>query len=154
MGYIMELRKLVGSRPLLMAGACVLLSNDGRLLLQRRTDNGCWGLPGGSMEPGESAADTAARELLEETGLAAKRLKLFEVFSGEELYYKYPNGDEVYNIVCAYLCTEYEGTLTVDGDEVQDLRFWGYGEIPGELSPPDRPVIQAFLQLKNKACPP
>lgn len=41
--YIMELRKLVGTRPLIMAGACVLLCSEQQLLLQRRTDNGCWG---------------------------------------------------------------------------------------------------------------
>jgi hypothetical protein len=39
MGYIMDLRKLVGTRPLIMAGACTLIFNDyGHLLLQRRTD--------------------------------------------------------------------------------------------------------------------
>ena len=44
MGYIMELRKLVGSRPLIMAGSCVLVFNEeGHLLLQRRTDSLDWG---------------------------------------------------------------------------------------------------------------
>ncbi|MDQ0721828.1 isopentenyldiphosphate isomerase [Paenibacillus sp. W4I10] len=44
MGYIMELRKLVGSRPLIMAGSCVLVFNEeGHLLLQKRTDSLDWG---------------------------------------------------------------------------------------------------------------
>lgn len=51
-GYIKELRKLIGAHPIIMAGACVILMDgNGRLLLQQRTDNGLWGLPGGSMEP-------------------------------------------------------------------------------------------------------
>lgn len=46
----MELRKLVGSRPLIMVGACViLLDQENRILLQLRQDNKCWGLAGGSL---------------------------------------------------------------------------------------------------------
>ncbi|MGO4495714.1 NUDIX hydrolase [Paenibacillus sp. 2RAB27] len=146
MGYIMELRKLVGSRPLIMTGACVLLCNNQRLLLQRRTDNGLWGLPGGSMEPGESLEEVAKRELFEETGLEAKCLEMFSVFSGKDLYYKYPHGDEVYNVVSAYLCSDFEGTLKKDGVEVQELRFFSFSEIPNELSAPDKPVIYKFLE--------
>jgi len=40
MGYITDLRKVVGSRPLIMVGACVLIFNaHGHLLLQKRTDS-------------------------------------------------------------------------------------------------------------------
>ncbi|WP_339174510.1 NUDIX hydrolase [Paenibacillus sp. FSL H7-0943] len=141
----MELRKLVGTRPLIMAGACVLLCSNHQLLLQRRTDNGCWGLPGGSMELGETLEEVAKRELFEETGLTAKGLELFDMFSGKDLYYKYPRGDEVYNVVAAYLCTDFDGALKVDGIEVQELRFFNYAELPSELSPPDVPVIKRFL---------
>ncbi|OKP87763.1 hypothetical protein A3844_10175 [Paenibacillus helianthi] len=49
-------------------------------LLQRRTDNGLWGLPGGSLELGETLPEVAKRELLEETGLIANSLTLFDVF--------------------------------------------------------------------------
>lgn len=41
--YIKQLRTLVGTHPIIMAGACViLLDSQGRLLLQQRTDNGMW----------------------------------------------------------------------------------------------------------------
>ncbi|WP_183565202.1 NUDIX hydrolase [Paenibacillus endophyticus] len=146
MGYIMELRKLVGSRPIIMTGACVLLHHNQRLLLQRRTDNGLWGLPGGSMEPGESFEEVAKRELFEETGLTAISLELFHVFSGNDLYYKYPHGDEVYNVVSAYECIHFDGSLNEDGSETLELRFFKYDGIPTELSPPDIPVITKFLQ--------
>ena len=43
MGYILDLRKQLGSRPLIMAGAGVIVLNDkNEILLGRRTDNGCW----------------------------------------------------------------------------------------------------------------
>lgn len=46
----------------------------GQVLLVRRAnppDAGLWGLPGGKIEPGETLADAALRELFEETGIRA-----------------------------------------------------------------------------------
>ena len=75
MGYIMDLRKIVGHRTLLQVGASVIVEDaQGRVLLQKRTDNHCWGYPGGSTELDERVEDAAARELLEETGLTANGL--------------------------------------------------------------------------------
>jgi 8-oxo-dGTP pyrophosphatase MutT (NUDIX family) len=147
MGYIMNLRKLVGSRPLIMAGACVIVLNkDNRILLQLRKDNNCWGLAGGSLEIGETLEQAAKRELLEETGLVANKLILFNVYSGEEFFYKYPHGDEVYNVVTAYICNDYEGVLNEDESEVQELCFFHFNELPSSISPPDLPIIQEYLQ--------
>jgi ADP-ribose pyrophosphatase YjhB (NUDIX family) len=71
LGYIEELRKVVGHRPLVLPGTHVYLLDDSdRLLLMRRTDTGGWGLPGGFMELGKTLEETARRETLEETGLA------------------------------------------------------------------------------------
>ena len=86
MGYILELRKQVGHRPLIMTCAGVLLLNEKReLLLQKRADNGLWGYPGGSMELGDSFEDCARREVQEETGLICGNLEHFMNVSGEEV---------------------------------------------------------------------
>ena len=147
MGYIMDLRKIVGSQPLIMVGACVLLlDQDNRILLQLRKDNRCWGLPGGSMEPGESLEEVAKRELQEETGLNAMDLSMFNVYSGKDFYYKYPHGDEVYNVVTAYICKNYHGQLNREEDEVVDLQFFSFDELPEEISRPDLPIINDFIQ--------
>ncbi len=64
--YIVELRKVIGNRPLIACSACVIVVDDAeRILLQRRTDNGLWGLPGGAMEIGETLEQTARREAYE-----------------------------------------------------------------------------------------
>jgi hypothetical protein len=68
------------------------------------------------------------------------------VCSGTDLYYKYPHGDEVYNVVSAYVCRDFDGLLKEDGVEVQELRFFSFEEIPIEVSSLDKPVINKFLQ--------
>ncbi|MFC0187085.1 NUDIX hydrolase [Fictibacillus aquaticus] len=147
MGYIKDLRKLVGTRPLIMPGACVLLiNNKGELLLQLRADNRCWGLPGGAMEPGEKLEDVAARETFEETSLIVSNLKLFNVFSGPEFYYRYPNGDEVHNVVTVFICREYSGVPKADHSESLDVRFFPLSNLPDSVNPPDLPLIQSFFK--------
>lgn len=59
-------------RPTL--GAIGVVLHEGRTLLVQRSkspDKGLWGYPGGHVEPGETAAEAAVRELFEETGVRA-----------------------------------------------------------------------------------
>lgn len=144
--YIMDLRKIVGHRPLLQVGASVIVEDeDNRILLQLRRDNYCWGYPGGSVELDEEVENAAKRELFEETGLIAHDLELFGVFSGKDLHYIYPNGDEVSNIDIVFLCKHYSGTLTPQKDEVDDLQFFSIETIPDNISPPVKKQIQLWI---------
>lgn len=142
--YIMELRKIVGHRPLLQVGASVIVENEnGEVLLQKRADNHCWGYAGGSVELDEVVEEAAKRELFEETGLIALDLTLFGVFSGKETHYVYPNGDEVSNVDIVYLCKDYTGQLKCQESEVEELRFFPADALPENLSPPIRlPLLQ------------
>lgn len=83
--YILDLRKTVGHRPLLQVGASVIVvDSEGRILLQKRRDNGLWGYAGGSVELDEEVEKAAMRELFEETGLVVNELELFGVFFGKK----------------------------------------------------------------------
>jgi len=145
-GYVRELRRRVGSRPLVLAGAAVLvLDPEGRVLLVRRADDGTWGLPGGYVEPGESCEQAALREVEEETGLTVRGLELYRVFSGDGLLHTYPSGDQVHNVTVTYVSRGVEGTPRPDGAEVSEARYFAPHEIPREVSPPVRPIMDAFL---------
>ncbi|WP_308639817.1 NUDIX hydrolase [Paenibacillus silvisoli] len=136
MGYIMDLRKTVGSRPLIMAGACVLIFNhEGQLLLQRRTDSNDWGTVGGSLEIGESLEEAAARELYEEAGLNAGFFKFITVLSGKDMYYKYPNGDEIYNVMAIYEANDLQGEPRVNDDESYELKYFSLDEPIEHINP-------------------
>lgn len=150
MGYILDLRKLVGHRPLIQVGAGIIVEDPmGRVLLQLRSDNHCWGYCGGSIEVDERVEEAAKRELWEETGLIAEELELFGVFSGPELHYVYPNGDEVSNIDIVFLCKRYFGELKPQAGEVEALRFFAPDDIPENLSPPIRPALTKWLERKR-----
>lgn len=149
MSYIHALRQLVGNRPLIMVGATILIVDTyGRLFLLRRADNGCWGVPGGYMEPGESSDETAQREALEETGLRIGEMVLFGVFSGSELYYRYPNGDEVYIVSVVYVTNDFSGELRFDKEHT-DARYFNILELPSQFSPPIKPIIKRFVQTRS-----
>lgn len=136
MGYVMNLRKVVGTRPLIVPGACVLIFNEyGELMLQKRTDSFDWGTIGGSLEPGESLEEAAGRELHEEAGLTAKSFKFITLFSGEDMYYKYPNGDEIYNVMAIYEAIGVTGIPRVNGDEGLELKYFSLDEPIPDINP-------------------
>ena len=151
MGYIMDLRAYVGHRPLIQVGSGVLVEDgQGRVLLQLRSDNHLWCFSAaGSMEPGESAEDTARRELLEETGLTANSLELVGVYTGPEEHAVYPNGDEVYNVEFFFVCRDWSGTLKCQEDEVDSLRFFPPDEFPSELTGGLRRRLPDWLRYRH-----
>jgi 8-oxo-dGTP diphosphatase len=59
--------------PGVMVGVSVFLVNDNKQILVGKRKNangeGCWGLPGGGMDAGETPRQSAAREAKEETGV-------------------------------------------------------------------------------------
>lgn len=150
--YILGLREVVGHRPLLQVGASVILMNrENEILLQRRSDNGMWAYHGGSVELDENVEDAARRELFEETGLTAGKMTLLGVFSGADMHYVYPNGDEVSNVDVVFVCREYTGEMRMQESEVTQLCFFPLNRLPEEISPPNRKALAAFLDTQKQA---
>ena len=145
--YIMDLRQIVGHRPLLQVGASVIVvDSENRVLLQLRSDNHCWGYAGGSVELDEVVEDAAKRELFEETGLVAEKLDFFGIFSGEDMHYIYPNGDEVSIIDIVYVCKEFSGTLKCQQGEVDDLKYFRINEIPDNITNANRKALEKWVK--------
>ena len=131
MGYIADLRKLVGHAPIIGVGATTLVFNEkNEILLNLRSDTGTWGIIGGSMELNEDIRETAVRELKEEAGITAESLELVDVLSGEDYYFEYPNGDKMYCVIVLFKVTNHSGKITVSDDESRELKFFPLNALP------------------------
>ena len=96
------------------------------------------------MEPGEVVEEAVVRETLEETGLGLQDLDLFGVFSGEDQFYRYPNGDEVYIVDILFVCRHFTGEVRLSSEHTD----WGWFEldrIPQPISPPIIPILSKFI---------
>ena len=147
MGYIQDLRSLVGHRPLIFVGAVTIIIDEmGRLLLQQRKfPHGMWGIAGGLMELGESTEDVARRELFEETGLKVDKLNLINVYSGPQNYIKAENGDEFYVVTVAYYSIGFEGELNIDQSESITFDFFFPDELPKNIVKSHKVILDEFL---------
>lgn len=148
--YMNELRQFVGKRPLIMVGAALLVLNQGnQLLMMKRTDNKCWGIPGGAMELGEDLEGTVKRETREEIGIDLNELELFGVYSGKDMYYKYPNGVEVFNVSVVYLTRNIRELIEVNLREHSEYRYFDIHNLPAEISPPIKSILKDLVNKYN-----
>ncbi len=132
MNYIQNIRKKVGKDKIILNFTCGILSQSGKILLQKRADKGTWGLPGGALELGESALEALealVREFYEETGVEVRVEKLLNVYT--KYSDSYPNGDEAQVLTILYLVSS-ETSISINfftSDETLELGFFDHSDI-------------------------
>ncbi|MFP5232534.1 MAG: NUDIX hydrolase [Acidobacteriota bacterium] len=104
-------------RPIAGVGSVVLRRVEGRrqVLLVRRGSEpmaGCWSLPGGAIELGETAREGCIRETLEETGLRVEPIAAVETF---DIIHRDPEGRVQYH----YLIVDFLCRLRCEGSEAE-----------------------------------
>ena len=132
--YVRDIRAKIGHDLLMMPGVAAIIFNDeGEVLLQRRADNGLWGIPGGMIEPGEEPAETVIREVYEETGLRVIPERIAGVFGGPMNMGEFPNGDRFAVISITFCCRLVDGELRVDHDETLELSYFPTNALPSDM---------------------
>lgn len=140
------LRQYIGQAAFVAPGAgAIILDEKGRVLLQRRSDNGEWGIPGGGLELGERIDQTARQEVWEETRLKVEIERLSGVYSDQHFLIAFPNGDQMKVIAVIFVCRVVGGVLEVDGDESLELRYFYRHQFPA-LPPRILTVIDDALK--------
>jgi len=119
--------------PFAVADAAII-DDDGRLLLIRRADNGLWAMPGGALDVGETPAQGAIREALEESGVASAAVKLVGVWDS-----RYCGGAARHHlyqfvILCRPL-TDQPTAPASHAHEVVGVGWFGEAELPADLDP-------------------
>ena len=128
-GLHTEYKKKVGKDKIILNFTCGILSQSGKILLQKRADKGTWGLPGGALELGESALEALVREFYEETGVEVRVEKLLNVYT--KYSDSYPNGDEAQVLTILYLVSS-ETSISINfftSDETLELGFFDHSDI-------------------------
>ena len=144
--YVAELRRRVGTMRLLLPSVTALVFDaEARVLLVEHGDTGAWVAPGGGIEPGETPADAAVRELEEETGLRARPVRVLGVFGGDDFVVRYRNGDEVEYVMTVFEMSVAGGALHPDGEEVLATGWFGADALPDDLAPWARVVLPTVM---------
>lgn len=144
----MYAQKTADANTRVRVGAAVIVrDNRGWILLEKRSDCGWWGLPGGRIEPGESVTEAAVREVKEETGLNIEITRLLGVYSEPDcrIVTFLDNGDVVHLVDIIVEAEIISGELEISS-ESEALQFFDPATLPPEIVPPALTPLQDFIQ--------
>ncbi|MFC5722742.1 NUDIX domain-containing protein [Streptomyces gamaensis] len=116
------------ANSLVPAASAVVVDEAGRILLQRRRDNGMWALPGGAMHIGESLPDCAVREAKEETGIDIEVVGIVGTYTNPRHVFAYDDGEVRQEFSVCFLARPVAGYLAVS-EESTDVRWFEPGEV-------------------------
>jgi ADP-ribose pyrophosphatase YjhB (NUDIX family) len=112
-----------------------LIDDDGKMLLIRRADNGLWALPGGGVDVGETLAEGAVREVLEETGVTCEPVKLVGIHDSRLC--GTPSRHHLYHVL--FLCRPLTHVEIVKPpshiEEVLDIAWFPEHALPQNIDP-------------------
>jgi ADP-ribose pyrophosphatase YjhB (NUDIX family) len=135
----------------LVPGASAIVADDqGRILLQRRSDNARWALPGGVMDIGESIGQAIVREVREETGLEVEPENIVGIYSDPGHVFAYDDGEVRQQFSVCFACRIVGGELQIS-EESSDVAFFSPEEIEGlDMHESIRLRIQHYLERRPR----
>ncbi|MGW6871556.1 NUDIX hydrolase [Streptomyces xanthophaeus] len=127
--FIRAIRATAGHQLLLLPGVTAIVLDDlGRVLLGRRSDTGRWSVIGGIAEPGEQPAETAVREVYEETAVRCvpERVVLVQMLTP----ITYPNGDVCQFQDITFRCRATGGEARANDHESLEVAWFEVDALP------------------------
>lgn len=118
----------IGKQGKILVGCSAVIFDETRqkVLLTRRADNRQWCLPGGHMEPGESATETCVREVKEETGLSVEVKRLIGIYTNPNRFIEYADGNKFHLVALNFEVAVLSGELTTSNETTE----FGYFSLP------------------------
>lgn len=133
------------------AACAIVFDNAGRVLLHQRADNGRWALPGGAIEPHETAEQAVIREVEEETGYTVSVLRLVGVYSDPKFTtITYPDGNTVSYVAIAFECALTGGAPKLS-DETSAVDWFDSAALPENFNRSHWPRLQDALAKRDAA---
>ena len=146
--YIKNIRAKIGNDLLLVPGITAVVVNEHEeILLQLRRDTQTWAPPSGGLEPGETVAECARREVFEETGIEVVPEEIIAVLSGKDFSVTYQNGDQIAIVSTVFRCRpRYAIAPRVNDDESLDIRYFPSNALPENMLPRPKWIIATALE--------
>jgi ADP-ribose pyrophosphatase YjhB (NUDIX family) len=104
---------------------------DSKILLVREIVDGCWTMPGGWADVGESPRRSVEREVVEESGLLVEAVKIVGIYDANRSFEIPLPVFHAYKIV--FLCRIVGGKITTS-NETSHVGYFSLEEIPQDLS--------------------
>jgi len=103
---------------------------DGKILMVKETSDHKWSLPGGWADIGQSAAESAVREVFEESGFNVRAMKLAAVYDRSKHAHRPLWHYHIYKLF--FICEIIGGEAAISS-ETEAVDFFGEDQLP-ELS--------------------
>lgn len=146
--YIVYLRQMIGDKKIILTACSVVIVNDAdEVLLQKRSDNSLWGLPGGLMELDETIEDCALREVKEETNLEIVLTRFLGVFNNPLMRWR--EKDEARVISFSFVGKVVGGDLRINDSESLELAYFNSNNLPKIHSQDNYETIIAYYDKKS-----
>ncbi len=129
-------------------GVGILILKNGKILLGKRHDDpekasslmhgeGTWTMPGGKFHFDELLHESAAREVLEETGIKIRNPKVISISNDIVT--------DAHFVTVGFLVTEFEGEpKTMEPDEIAEWKWFSLDNLPAKLFPPSKKVLENY----------
>jgi ADP-ribose pyrophosphatase YjhB (NUDIX family) len=145
--YIAKIRAPVVDEYLMLNACAVVVVNEkNEVLLQKRSDNGLWGLPGGLMELNETIQEAAIREVKEETNLDIVLKRFIGIFVNPFMRWREKDLAKIYSF--AFLAEIVGGELMVNDTESTELKYFSFENLPEIHSMDNLEIINAYYHNK------
>jgi len=136
------------ANSLVVGSSAVVSDSEGRILLQKRSDSGNWALPGGSMDIGETLAQSAIREVKEETGFDIRIDRIVGIYSDPNHVFAYDNGEVRQEFSICLAGTIVGGRLMVSHESTA-VQFFYVPDLPNlQIHESIRKRIRDYLDAK------
>jgi ADP-ribose pyrophosphatase YjhB (NUDIX family) len=137
------------ANSLVVAVTAIVTNDDGDLVMQKRSDNDLWGLPGGAMNLGESIGQAVVREVFEETALQVEPSGIVGIYSDPGHIIAYADGEVRQEFSICFTARIIGGELAVGDTESTEVRFVKASELEQLLMGSSTRIrIQHFLERR------
>lgn len=146
--YVVKIRDHIPNDKIMLVSCCAVIANDeGKILLQKRSDNLLWGLPGGLKELDETLIECAKREVFEETNLTIEITDFIGVYINPEMSWFQTDKAEV--IGFGFEAKVIGGELKVNDSESLEFGYFDLSNLPQIHSIDNELIIKDYFKGKR-----